>query len=253
MANGFINSSIAPSTTAHYSSCFQRYINWCASLQLLALPLHEQNLILFSSHLALTSSYNNVKLHLAAIKFVATANGYRVEQFRRLYLTVRGIKKAQGSRFRKPKRLPVTPDMLRRIKVNLFGSSLRFHDKCMLWAAMTTAFFGLLRASEYTCKRASTYDPEMELCNSDVTCRDYDATVNIKASKTDIFRSGTSIRLVANNSSLCPVNALQQYLRIRTRHPGPLFQFSNGNFLRRAEMAQHMKTFSGCTSNLSTH
>ena len=107
------------------------------------------NLIIFVSDIATTSSYSNVKLHLAAIKFYATANGYRVEQFRRLYLTVRGIKKSQGARFHKPKRLPVTPNLLRTIKNNLFGSSLRFHDKCMLWSAMTMAFFGLLRASEY--------------------------------------------------------------------------------------------------------
>ena len=66
------------------------------------------NLILFVSDIATTSPYNNVKLHLAEIKSYATANGYRIEQFRRLYLTVRVIKKSQGARFHKPKRLPIT-------------------------------------------------------------------------------------------------------------------------------------------------
>ena len=144
-------------------------------------------------------------------------------------------------------------NLLRTIKSNLFGLSLRFHDKCMLWSAMTMAFFGLLRASEYTCKNVSSYDPETDLCVTDVICNDHDAFVNVKASETDIYRLATSIRLVANQSILCPVTALEQYLRIRTRRAGPLFQFANRKYLRRSDVSHHMKVFSGQYANLSTH
>ena len=173
--------------------------------------------------------------------------------FPRLHLTVRGIRKSQGTRFRRAKRLPVTPNILRTIKYNLFRSYLRFHDKCMLWSAMTIAFFGLLRASEYTCRRATTHDPQTELCTTDVSCDGYVARVNVKASKTDIFRTGSIIRIFANNSELCPISALERYLHVRSRQDGPLYIFANNKYLRRMDVSHYMKLFSGHTSNLSTH
>jgi hypothetical protein len=118
---------------------------------------------------------------------------------------------------------------------------------------MTTAFFGLLRASEYTCKRVSAYDPETDLCINDVTCETKLAFLHLKSSKTDIFRVGTVIRLVANDSVLCPVAALRQYLRLRPHRPGPLFQFFNGHYLRRTDVSRLMKGHTGLTANLSSH
>ena len=123
----------------------------------------------------------------------------------------------------------------------------------MVWAAMTMAFFGLLRVSEYTCKRISTYDQECDLCIDDVSCMSNHATVHVKASKTDVFRSGVVIRLMANGSVLCPVAALKLYLSLRPQRSGPLFQFFNGRFLRRADVSRLMKEHTGVLANLSTH
>ena len=102
-------------------------------------------------------SYSSIKIHLAALKFYSLAHGYILGSLSRLYLVVRGIRKSQGARFKKPRRLPVTPDMLKLIKLNLFNSSVVFEDKVMIWAAMLTAFFGLLRVSEYTTSTAKTF------------------------------------------------------------------------------------------------
>ena len=38
----------------------------------------------------------------------------------------------------------------------------------MLWAAITPAFFGFLRASEFTCN-SSSFDPTVQLCLRDIT------------------------------------------------------------------------------------
>ena len=148
MASSFINCSLAQSTNKQYSACLMTFIEWAQSLDLVAFPLVEANLILFVSQLAQRSSYNNIKKHLAALKFFATSHGYVTGNLKRLYLVVRGIRRSHGRKFVKARRLPVTPDLLRTIKYNLFNSSRKYEDKCMLWAAMVVAFFGLLRAAE---------------------------------------------------------------------------------------------------------
>ena len=63
------------------------------------------------------------------------------------------------------------------------------------------------------------------------------ASIHIKASKTDPFRSGVTITLHANNSPLCPIKAIRPYL---SRHPsksGPFFAWHDGRFLTRSGLA----------------
>jgi hypothetical protein len=253
IANTFINNSIAVSTHRQYASCLSKYIYWCQQLNLVAFPLQQHNMILFASKLGTTSSVSNVNIHLAAVKFYALAHGYAVERMDRLYLVVRGIKKSHGNRYRKPLRIPVTPNMLKLIKFNMFNSSLRFEDKLMLCAAMVVAFFGLLRVSEYTCKYVKSFQPGDTLCYGDVTYGLDSMQIQLKTSKTDIFRSGVTIRLAANGSVLCPVTALKQYLTVHPSKRGPLFTYNNGRFLTRKDISEYLKQFAEIQTNLSSH
>ena len=155
MSAGFIHAAVATSTHQRYRLCLQKYIHWCKELDLVAFPIIEQNLILFVTELSLHSSYSNIKGHLAGLKFFALLHNYHnyFPSFNRLYLVLRGIKRSLGNKFKKPKRIPVTPGMLRAIKFNLFNSSILYNDKLMTWAIVLTAFFGFLRVSEYTSVR----------------------------------------------------------------------------------------------------
>lgn len=58
--------------------------------------------------------------------------------------------------------------------------------------------------------------------------------VCIKVSKTDPFRKGVIIHLGRTHLDLCPVAAVLGYLGAQGSCPGPLFQFSSGRFLTRA-------------------
>ena len=59
--------------------------------------------------------------------------------------------------------------------------------------------------------------------------------IHIKESKTDPFRSGTTIQLAAiSNHVLCPVRAMHAYLAICPLSRGPLFALHNGDFLTSA-------------------
>ena len=177
---------------------------------------------------------------MSAIKFQAELLGYdpNISPFNRLYRVIRGIKRAQGSHFKKPPRIPITPPLLNLIGCKLWNSSYHFMDKIMIWAAMTTAFHGFLRVSEYTASHVKKYNPLTTLCYEDVSTQSPTfISILIKASKTDPFRQGVTIQLYRNNSPLCPVTALTKFLSTHPTRSGPLFVWHDGRFLTRSGLA----------------
>ena len=247
--------SIATGTRRNYQSAVNSYRSFCLQHNLVAFPPCQQDLILFATHIASFSSHSNVKLHLSAIKHTATVAGYDIpfKDFERLYLLLRGIKRSQGNSHSLPKRLPITPTLLRAMNQRLFNSSRIFEDKVMLWAAITTAFFGFLRVSEYTTLRKTTHDPTITLLFSDIRIRNDSIRLHIKSSKTDPFRQGVTIRLEANNTILCPVNALKLYLAFHPTKSGPLFTYQNKTFLTRTDLNNTLREASNGAANVSSH
>ena len=175
--------------------------------------------------------------------------------FNRLYLVIRGIKKSQGNRFHKVKRTPITPSILQVIRYHLFNSSRLFEDKLMLWAAMLCAFFGFMRVSEYTSTHVNSFDIHSTLCISDLVMKGSGCTLNLKCSKTDPFRVGIKIRLASNNSILCPVKALQNFISTHPTKSGPLFMFKDGSYLTSSRLSRVMKTVipDSADTKFSTH
>ena len=240
-----IDHSIADSTRRNYVSGVRNYILFCEQFDLIPFPLYQNNVILFATDLSTSVSVSSINVQLSAIKFMDQKYGYNSNfaDFKRLYLLIRGIKRTQALRFRKKKRLPITPVMLLDMKSRLFSSSRRFGDKKMIWAAMMSAFFGFLRVSEYTSGSAKMYDEHTTLCIQDITFPSNDScNVQLKASKTDPFRVGVQIRMDRNDSQLCPIHALQQFLATHPTQAGPLFTFENGSFLTRQSFSKILKS-----------
>ena len=232
--------SLAPSTRNKYLACTKTYIWFCKIANLSPFPLSQNNLIMYATYLCPTHSHKNIGAHLAAIKYSSAIKGFDPDltAYARLYRVLRGIKRSQGSRFKKPPRIPITPTLPTHLGQNLWNSSIIFHDKIMLWAAMLTAFHGFLRVSEYTSSHVRSYDPEVTLCFEDLSfMNQFTARIHIKASKTDPFRQGTYIYLYRNGTHLCPVQALTH---LATSHPsksGPLFAWHDGRHLTRSGLS----------------
>ena len=109
----------------------------------------------------------------------------------------------------------------------------RQHDKKMLKAAISLAFHGLLRASEFTSPTTVSYNPKKTLLKSDVTIHHHTIRLQIKASKTDQRGHRQTILLGCTNSSTCPISLIEQYLEA-SHHPSPhlpLFHFADGKLL----------------------
>ena len=81
-------------------------------------------------------------------------------------------------------------------------------------------------------------------------------SLRIKASKTDPFREGITLRIASTGNHLCPFSALCAYLHCRRyMGPGPLFILQDGQFLTRGHLSRLLtRVFPGAPpGTLATH
>ena len=204
--------------------------------------------MLFAAYLALKGlKWQTIKTYLSAVRHLHLVKGpqgsFSDSARPRLQLMLRGIKKVTATRPTKA-RLPITPNILRQVWQAMHQSPVT-EDCVMLWAAMTTCFFGFLRAGEVCTPTATSYDPSWHLCNTDVALDSHTAPtklfITIKASKTDPFRQGVTITLGRTGRQLCPMTSILPYIAQRGSQPGPLFCFGDGSLLTRERFVREVR------------
>ena len=124
----------------------------------------------------------------------------------------------------------------------------------MLWAAVTSAFFGLLRSSEFTAPSTSTLIPSTLLFRH-VTLSTSPTSVRLflPASKTDQFASGAEVFLFPQTPPICPYTATAAFLSVHPSRDGPFFVFSDGTFLTRSAIAHLLSAAFPDQPSLNTH
>ena len=156
------------------------------------------------------------------------------------------MKRCEGEQGRASReRLPISPEILRKIKAVWEQVQPVSHDRVMLWAACCLAFFGFLRAVELTVPGDDAFDAATHLTREDLAV-DIPGSptvfrVTLKASKTDPFRRGVALYIGKGSPDLCPVKALVSYLLVQGERVGPLFIFEDGRFLSRQRFVREVR------------
>lgn len=167
--------------------------------------------------------------------------------FLKLQYTLKGIKKSQGSSRVQPVRLPVTVSVLKSMLHVLHKGIFGVYIDTMLKCAFIMAFFAFLRCGEFTAPSTS-FNPQVGLTRQDVQVEISDAGptvfIHLKASKTDPFRLGITVRLCTTNNDLCPVSAYKAYAALRDQLSAsaqtPFFMLPGGQPLTRQQFTGYL-------------
>lgn len=239
---------IASTTRRTYSTAQKRFIDFCYRTNQLSpsgfpCPASEWTLMLFATHLAGSIHANSIKVYLAGVRSLHIEQGFRnpLENCLRLERVLRGIKRTHGNST--SARLPVTIDVLRTLRSQL---ELTRYDDILFWAACCLGFFGFLRCGEFTTPTCSSFNKDYHLSIDDISVDRHISPnymmVKIKASKTDPFRKGVTLRLETSGSSICAVRAVLQYLHARGNAAGPLFIQRDGKPLTRTILSRWLQS-----------
>ena len=239
----FLRASLAPNTLRTYGAGLRQYLNFCSVIQVTPFPLAAPTLELFVTSLARRVAYKSIRVYLSGLQYFSTIRGWphHVSSMATLHYILRGIRRVQGPSFTRPVRAPFLVSHL--LSVFRRGPALFSpRDVSMIRAAFALAFYGLLRVSEFTSPHVASWDPEIHLSRADVVILPpfTSLSLRIKASKTDPFREGHTLRLVSLPHLTCPVAALRSYLRLPHPPSGPLFTLADGRFLTRAHVARFL-------------
>ena len=166
---------------------------------------------------------------------------------------LRGIRRSQGGHLSRAPRSPITLAHLDVIREYL-QRSYAPRDALMLWAALTSAFFGLLRSSEFTAPSASSAIPSTLMYHHiSFSSSSRAACLFLPMSKTDPFGSGARVWLYEHQSPCCPVAALVTYYCHHPTRRGPFFTFQDGGFLTRSHVASLLTVTFPSQPTLNTH
>jgi hypothetical protein len=136
-------------------------------------------------------------------------------------------------------RRPITTAVLYSL-AGVLGARNTDKTQALLWAALCVGFYGALRCGEFTIN--GIFDASIHLCYGDIAFKRHDTSdqeyvsLTLKASKTDPFRRGCTVLLVATDKCACPVIALRTYLSLSPPCPAdfPLFHLVDGTPLTRS-------------------
>ena len=253
----YLSHSLAPNTHATYRSGWSSYQLFCATHQVLPLPPTDLGLSSYASHLAdRLITHSTIQVYLSAIAFHSQLRGHRIDYQRLpgLHYVLLGIHRVQGGRLSRPLRNPITTHHMLTLRAHL-AHTFSTHDALALWAAFSSAFFGLLRSSEYSCPSSSTFSAASLLgAHLSFAPDNSAASLFLPKSKTDRFARGAHISLFAVPSPLCPVSALWHFSRIRRYSAGlPLFTLDDGHFLTRDLVVSVLRSAFPTEPNLNTH
>eukprot|EP00794_Sanderia_malayensis_P005038 gene5038-biopygen4099 len=225
--------SLAANTQKTYASAQKRFIAFCAEYGFLnrhgsPFPVSELTLLRFISSLSPSCKASSIKVYLSAVRALQLRHGFcdPLDGCVRVPMAIRGLRRQQAA---PPKqKMPITPFVLRLIKLELDMSR---PDDIMFWAACLTAFFGFLRASEFTVPPEG-FTASKQLTVDDISIDQHPVPdrvfLRLRFSKTDQFGKGCTVIFPRTSGPLCPVAALLTYLARRGGSSGPLFIWAHG-------------------------
>ena len=138
-------------------------------------------------------------------------------------------------------RIPITPNLLRHMKLELKKTDRPLHDKYLLWACSTLCFSGGLRCGEILCKKPGKFDPDTDFLHNQMKIKKIDiggvqteiVQLSLRSEKQNKSGTPTVCDIYPSESSLCPVRAVKKWQGAKATHQDrlPAFRLQSGENL----------------------
>ena len=254
------NHSLTKKTWSSYSTAGKMLQNCCTETNTpLSYPLQENTIIIFIAWLnnrGLKAS--SINSYLSGIRQIHLTLGLNPPLIRSDLVTqlLTGKKKLDFcSGNPNPPRLPITPNLLRLLKVAISKDSLNKRDMRTFWLLSTLSFFGSFRMGELIGTSTRSFDPNFTLLQEDIVLNSTSINnkhhhfleIRLKSSKTN-STNNTLIDIYPTNNEICPIKAYLNWEKSRSLLPtSPAFQLSSGLLITKDLLNKKLSSW------LSTH
>lgn len=236
-ASSLLTASLAPATRTAYRKTWDLLIQ---SVPHAALPLSNIDLanfigILFSQNY----SPSSIASHVSAISYVHKIMD--LPDPGHCFLVRKLLKGCQNISRQCDSRLPITPDILKKILLALNHTVSSSNLRTLLKSFFLLAFNAFLRLGEIAVR-----DPQytnLVVQRSDVTLQSSGVQIVLRHYKNNKDQTPIVLFLKAQTSSkFCPVLHLTQYLAQFRHSSGPLFQFTNGKPVSSSFVSEQLRS-----------
>ena len=169
----YFKEGLAPSTRRTYEAGKKKFNQFCRDTNFAMQGTVNQNtLCYFVAYLAKHNlSPATIKVYLSALRYHHIANDLPKPNrlnIPKLRILSNGVTKVAAKTLsQKTARLPITPDILRRV-YKLWLPRRFEYETIMMWAASTLCFFGFFRMGELTIANNTAFDQSVHLTPADV-------------------------------------------------------------------------------------
>lgn len=243
-AQRLLSSSLAPSTQTTYNrgvSCFELFRtklglegSW---------PAPVGHIINFIANLSIEGKApSTINTYISALSYVHKLNEWSDPCDNFIIQKLKEGCKRQGRKA--DSRRPISLPILRQLSQSLEGLCKSSYESRLFRAAFLLSFFGFMRVGEFTVT-SKNGDASHTLARDDITMG-YEPQVfmeaTIRFSKTDQHGESVSLHFTKGNEVfLCPVQAMDEYLKVRPAIRGPLFIHFGGDPLTRYQFDSMLK------------
>ena len=199
---------MAVATERGYAHDWRTFRTWCERAGRQALPASPETLSLFIADQLASKKVVTVCRYAAGVGFIHRREGFPSPLDGSVHQTLRGARRMRAEQPRQMQ--PLTVAQLRTVAARLKGSPVAIRNRAIVVVGFATAI-----------RRANLAALSFE----DLTFCEEGFCILVKREKQN--REGVAGRVVAvpfgRNRITCPVRALEAWLKIRGRSPGPLF------------------------------
>ncbi|XP_071127862.1 integrase/recombinase xerD homolog [Mytilus edulis] len=232
MTDKLVSASLSAATQSSYNRMLSVYSNFCQKYfpGVNVLPSTHVMVAHFISHLFIQNYQpSTIASYISAISFMHKIKF--LQDPTDTFFIKKMLKGTKQLRHSVDTRLPITYDILVKLVKALPKVIVGIYNQVLLNAMMSTAYFCFLRIGEIAVKTESEIyrviqreDIKFERVNGHVS----NMTITMKFYKHSNLQSKTLSIARRPENYLCPVKAIEEYLRLQNCPHGPLFRFKCG-------------------------